>query len=242
MAHTRSTIWQRIRRYSLRITFSVLLIFMAMQLWYGAHVIWLRQHNPTMTSYMEIGLARLQKTHPNAVLTQHFVPYVHISDHAKRAVLGAEDSKFASHIGFDVEGIRHAIQKNLRAGEKVAGGSTISQQLAKNLFLTGSRSYGRKIQEAIITLQLEVLLSKERILELYLNYAEWGSGLYGIDAAAQYYFGVSASQLNSWQAARLAAMLPKPRYYQQVGSTEWLEQKTGILLRRMPQVTLPTNY
>lgn len=239
MTHKRFEIWRRTRRYSLRIMFIIFLLFVGLQLWYGAQVLWLRQHNPSMTSYMEIGLARLQESKPNAALTQHFVPYQHISDNAKRAVLGAEDSKFAHHFGFDVEGIRHAIKKNLHAGEKVAGGSTISQQLAKNLFLTGSRSYGRKVQEAIITLQLEVLLSKERIFELYLNYAEWGSGLYGIDAAAHYYFGTSASQLNSWQAARLAAMLPKPRYYQQVGSTEWLEQKTGILQRRMPKVILP---
>lgn len=239
MTHKRSNVWQRTRRYSLRILLIVFLFFIGLQLWYGAQVLWLRQHNPTTTSYMEIGLARLHESRPNAVLTQRFVPYPKISDNAKRAVLGAEDSKFASHFGFDVEGIRHAIKKNLRAGEKVAGGSTISQQLAKNLFLTGSRSYGRKAQEAIITLQLEILLSKERILELYLNYAEWGSGLYGIDAASHYYFGISASQLNSWQAARLAAMLPKPRYYQQVGSTEWLEQKTGIIQRRMPKVILP---
>lgn len=235
MPQKRSKMW----RYSKRIILIIFLLLTSLQLWYGAQVLWLRQHNPSMTSYMEIGLARLQKSDLDAALTQHFVPYKDISDNAKRAVLGAEDSKFANHPGFDIEGIRHAIKKNLRAGEKVAGGSTISQQLAKNLFLTGSRSYARKFQEAIITLQLEVLLSKERILELYLNYAEWGSGLYGIDAAARYYFGTSASQLNSWQAARLAAMLPKPRYYQQVGSTEWLEQKTAILQRRMPKVILP---
>lgn len=237
MARKRATVWRYIKRTLL----ALVVFFTGLQLWYGAQVLWLLDHNPSMTSYMEIGLARLQRSKPNAVLTHQFIPYKNISEHAKRAVIGAEDSKFANHIGFDVEGIRYAIKKNLRAGEKVAGGSTITQQLAKNLFLTGSRSYGRKVQEAIITLQLEVLLSKERILELYLNYAEWGSGLYGIESAARYYYGTSAGQLNSWQAARLAAMLPKPRYYQHVGSTEWLEQKTAIVQRRMPKVILPQN-
>lgn len=231
--------WKSVRRQLKRLVLLLLLAFIALQCWFGGWVLWYKHHNPEHTAFMSRSLTRLQVHNPNATLTHIYVPYNQISNHAKRAVIGAEDSKFVQHIGFDVEGIQHALKKNLRQGERVAGGSTITQQLAKNLFLTGSRSYGRKAEEAIISLQLELFLSKQRILELYLNYAEWGDGLYGIEAASRHYFGVSAAQLSSWQAARLAAMLPKPRYYQRVGSTEWLQQKTGIILRRLDKVAIP---
>jgi monofunctional biosynthetic peptidoglycan transglycosylase len=207
--------------------------------WFALQVWQYRDSNPEMTAFMVDGLKRLRENDPQASLTYRFVGYERISPYMKRAAVAAEDAKFVSHYGFDLEGIQHALEKNLRQGEPVAGGSSISQQLAKNLFLSGSRSYLRKGQEALITLMIEAMLSKERILELYLNVAEWGNGLYGVEAAARYYYGIPASQLGPWQAARLAAMLPKPRFYQRVGSTDWLAQKTGIIQRRMPKVTVP---
>lgn len=232
----RKALWKSLLRRSLVVMLAALI---GMQLWYGVQIWWYREHAPLMTSFMERGLASMAQSRGKAQLQHRYVPYERISIEARRAVIAAEDSRFVEHFGFDLEGIQYALKKNLREGEPVAGGSTISQQLAKNLFLTGSRSYGRKLQEAIITLELEGLLSKRRILELYLNFAEWGEGIYGIEAAARYYYGVPASALNGWQAARLAAMLPKPRFYQQAGNTDWLVQKTGIILRRMPQVRIP---
>lgn len=212
----------------------LLLGLIAVQLWFGYQVFTLRNDQPDLSAFMARAIA--QRETP---LRHHYVPYASISVHAKRAVIGAEDSRFVSHHGIDVEGMQAAWEKNRDAGAPVAGGSTITQQLAKNLYLSARRSYVRKAQEAMIALYLELLLDKRRILELYLNYAEWGDGLYGIDAAARYYFGTSAAQLNSWQAARLAAMLPKPRYYQRHGSTDWLQQKTAIIQRRAAMVSIP---
>ena len=125
----------------------------------------------------------------------------------------AEDAKFTEHDGFDWEGIQRAMDKNQRRGRIVSGGSTITQQLAKNLFLSGERSAWRKAQEAAITAMLEAVMSKRRIFEIYLNVAEWGENVFGAEAAAQHYFGVKAADLSEDQAAHLAAMLPRPRYY-----------------------------
>ncbi|MCB1837408.1 MAG: monofunctional biosynthetic peptidoglycan transglycosylase [Alcanivoracaceae bacterium] len=210
------------------------LAVVAVQGWYLFQVWQLRASQPQHSAFM--ARAAAQREQP---LRHHYVPYSRISVHAKRAVIGAEDSKFVEHHGFDVEGLKHAWEKNRDAGTAVAGGSTITQQLAKNLFLSGKRSYVRKLQEAMIALYLETLLDKRRILELYLNYAEWGNGVYGIEAAARHHFGVSAAQLDAWQSARLAAMLPKPRFYDRHGSTDWLQQKTAIVQRRASQVAIP---
>ena len=210
------------------------LAVVAVQGWYLFQVWQLRDSQPQHSAFM--ARAAAQRELP---LRHHYVPYSRISVHAKRAVIGAEDSKFVEHHGFDIEGLKHAWDKNRDAGAPVAGGSTITQQLAKNLFLTGKRSYLRKAQEAMIALYMETLLDKRRILELYLNYAEWGNGVYGIEAASRYYFGAPAAQLDSWQAARLAAMLPKPRFYDRHGSTDWLQQKTAIVQRRAPKVVIP---
>ena len=140
--------------------------------------------------------------------------YDKISVHLKRAVIAAEDDKFIDHEGFDWDGIQKAIEKNQKKGKAVAGGSTISQQLAKNLFLSPSRSYLRKAEEAVITVMIENLWDKRRILEVYLNVVEWGDGVFGCEAAAQRYYRVSAAQLAPAQAARLAVMLPNPRKYE----------------------------
>jgi len=154
-------------------------------------------------------------------------------------VIAAEDAKFVDHEGFDWDGIALAIEKNEKRGHIVAGGSTITQQLAKNLFLSGSRSWIRKGEEAVITVMLEAMLDKRRIFELYLNVIEWGSGVFGAEAAALHYFDVSAAHLSPQQAARLAAMAPNPRFYEHHQGAPGLNRKIGIILARMPAADLP---
>ena len=172
-------------------------------------------------------------------LRYQWVPYARISAHLKRAMIAAEDAKFVDHEGFDWDGIGLAIEKNQKKGHVVAGGSTITQQLAKNLFLSPTRSYLRKAEEAVITVMLEALLPKRRILEIYLNVIEWGSGVFGAEAASRQYFGVSAAQLSAEQAARLAAMAPNPRFYERNQGAPGLNRKIGIILARMPGADIP---
>ena len=155
------------------------------------------------------------------------------------AVVVAEDAKFADHEGFDWEAIEKAREKNLKKGRIVAGGSTISQQLAKNLFLSGERSALRKGQEALITVMIEHVMDKRRILEIYLNVIEWGDGVFGAEAAARHYYGVAASSLAPEQSARLAAMVPNPRFYDRNRNTAFLARHTQTILARMPQAELP---
>jgi monofunctional biosynthetic peptidoglycan transglycosylase len=184
------------------------------QLWFLGHVVWWSQFDPGSTSFMRLRLSEMHETKPNATLRYKWIPYVKISTHLKRAVVAAEDDRFVDHEGFDWEGIQRALEKNGRKGRAVAGGSTISQQLAKNLFLSPSRSYLRKAQEAVITVMIEAIWSKRRILEVYLNVVEWGDGVFGAEAAAQRYFGLSAGRLGPAESARLAVMLPNPRKYE----------------------------
>lgn len=212
---------------------------LAYQLWIFAHVWYWVDHNPAQSSFMERHLEAAQQRNPDAVLRHRWTPYERISVHLKRAMVAAEDARFLEHEGFDWEGIQDAYEKNLKKGRVVAGGSTISQQLAKNLFLSGERSMLRKAQEAVITLMIERMMSKRRILEIYLNIVEWGDGVFGAEAAARHYFGVSAAALNSYQAARLAAMTPKPRFYDRRRSTPWLERKTAMIQARMYAVKIP---
>jgi len=184
------------------------------QVWIFLLVLWWSHFNPSSTSFMDIRLDELQEKRPKAELRHEWVPYERISIHLKRAVIAAEDDSFVDHEGFDWEGIQRALEKNQRKGRAVAGGSTISQQLAKNLFLSPTRSYFRKAQEAVITVMIETVWSKRRILEVYLNVVEWGSGIFGCEAAARRYYGVPASRLGPDEAARLAVMLPNPRKYE----------------------------
>ena len=156
---------------------------------------------------------RLREERPGATVRHQWVPYRNISIHLKRAVIAAEDASFMEHRGFDWKGIRGAMEKNLREGEVVAGGSTITQQLAKNLFLSGDRAWWRKAQEAVIAVMIELVMDKRRILEIYLNVIEWGESVFGAEAAARHHFGVKAADLSAEQAARLAAMVPSPRRY-----------------------------
>jgi len=215
------------------------LVLVAIQIWFFAHVVWWKYADPASTRFMAHRLAELREHDPKARLRFDWVPYGRISVHLKRAVIVAEDAKFADHEGFDFESIQRAMERNRRRGQAVAGGSTISQQLAKNLFLSGERTYLRKAQEALITIMLEAVMDKERIFELYLNVAEWGEGLFGCEAAARHYFGIPAAALGPEQAARLAGMLPRPRFYDRNRNTVYLAAYSARILARMPQAQLP---
>jgi len=222
-----------------RLAVALLLVFVGWNLWMAARVWWLRNHNPSTTSFMDLGLTRLQGQNPRAQLRHNWVAYGDISVHLKRAVIAAEDQRFLDHDGLDWEAIEDAYQRNFAKPNRLRGGSTISQQLAKNLFLSGKRTYGRKAQEALITMMMERLLTKRRILEVYLNVIEWGNGVYGAEAAAQHYFGATAAALSPEQAAQLAAMIPKPRFYDHNRSTPYLERRTELLLSLMNRAAAP---
>ena len=213
--------------------------FLFIQLSYLARVWWMKGHNPEMTAFMERHLDRLRVKDQGARISHAWVPYDRISVHLKRAIVVSEDARFVEHEGFDWNAIEKALERNRAKGRIVMGGSTISQQLAKNLFLSGERSPWRKGEEALITVMIEYVMDKRRILELYLNVIEWGDGVFGAEAAARHYFSTSALGLSAGQSARLAAMVPNPRYYDRNRSTPWLERKTRIILARMPQAELP---
>jgi monofunctional biosynthetic peptidoglycan transglycosylase len=214
-------------------------VFVVVQAWFLFHIAYWNHVDPVQTSFMERRLDELRRRNPKATLDHRWVDYRRISVHLKRAVIAAEDAKFIDHEGFDWEGIQRALERNQKRGKLVAGGSTISQQLAKNLFLSGERSVIRKGQEALITIMLEALMEKRRILEIYLNVAEWGEGIFGAEAAARHYYGTSAARLSAEQAARLAAMLPRPRYYDRNRSTPYLDRYTERILARMPSAQVP---
>ncbi|MDR0673200.1 MAG: monofunctional biosynthetic peptidoglycan transglycosylase, partial [Zoogloeaceae bacterium] len=199
---------ERLRRWLWRGLWLILALAFGVQAWFFAHIAWWRGHDPGNTRFMRLALAELQRGNPRAQLAHAWVPYEEISLHLKRAVIAAEDSHFLEHDGFDWDGIQFALEKNLSRGQMRAGGSTITQQLAKNLFLSPSRSYLRKSQEAIITMMIEASWDKRRILEVYLNIAQWGENLFGAEAAARRYHGISAARLGPAESARLAVMLP----------------------------------
>jgi len=205
------------------------------------HICWWIKFNPSTSAFMEDRLAVIQESKPDAELKYRWVDYAQISNHLKRAVIASEDAKFKDHEGFDWEGIENAFEKNLKKGKIVAGGSTISQQLAKNLFLSSKRTPWRKAEEAVITVMLEAMLSKQRILEIYLNVIEWGDGIFGAEAAARHYYKTSAGKLSSAQAAKLAAMIPNPRFYDQHRSTKYLNRRTATIQSRMRFAELPKD-
>jgi len=200
-------------------------------------------YNPSSTAVMQQTLRELKRESPEAILRHQWIPYEQISTHVKRAVVAAEDSNFLNHSGVEWDDIRRAWEYNraqaASGSDARRGGSTISQQLAKNLFLSNSRSYLRKGQELIITYMIELTMSKERILELYLNVAQWGVNVFGIQAAAQHYYKADASQLGQNQAARLASMLPRPAYYDRRGVTQYLRSRTATIQQRMRLVQVP---
>jgi monofunctional glycosyltransferase len=227
--------WRWIGRVSLFVLGLVLLYHLLI---FG-QVLWWTWFNPSSTAFMSQRLEVLQEKNPVAKLRHRWVDYDKISLNLKRALVAAEDANFMEHEGFDWDAIQRAYEKNLKKGKIVAGGSTISQQLAKNLFLSERRSPWRKGEEAIITVMIEAVMSKRRIFEIYLNIIEWGDGVFGAEAAARHYYKKSAASLDAWEAARLAAMVPKPRYYDHNRDTPWLTRKTNLILDRMPAAQVP---
>ena len=227
------------RSFKGKIASVLFLLFFFYQLWILLHIILWTVINPGESAFMETRLEHLQEKDEKATLRHQWVNYNQISINIKQAVIAAEDAKFIDHEGFDWEGIEKAYEKNKRRKKIVAGGSTISQQLAKNLFLSNQRTPWRKAEETIITLMLETILSKQRILEIYLNVIEWGNNVYGIEAASLRYFSSHARDLNSFQSAKLASMIPNPKYYERHQDASGLIERSGIILSRMNSTQVP---
>lgn len=192
----------------------------------------LRDLKPIPTAFMEYREAEWAEQNRDMQITQKWVPMSQISPNVIKAVLIGEDDKFWNHDGFDVKGMEQALERTLEKG-KMAGGSTISQQLAKNLYLSPSKNPVRKIKEAIITWRIESTLSKRRILEIYLNVAEWGDGIFGIEAAARHYYHKSAENLTGREAARLAAVLPNPIRFHATGNQKYVQNRARIIYKIM---------
>ncbi len=189
----------------------------------------LKKENPKKTAFMKYRETESQKQGKRLKIYQIWVPLSKVSPTLTKAVLIAEDDKFWSHEGFDYEAIKKALERDLKAGRFRLGGSTISQQLTRNLYLSPEKSLLRKIKEAILTWRMEKVLSKKRILELYLNVAEWGEGIYGIEAASRHYYGKSSSDLTAQESARLATVLPSPRRYNPLGNQPYVVHRADLI-------------
>lgn len=234
----------------------VVFAFVALQLFFVARIAAMAAIDPESTSFQRSeAWAQLSST-GQVRWRQQWVPYAGIADHLKRAVIASEDDGFVNHDGVDWNAIEKAWERNARAealaskaqarapdkpvrAAKIRGGSTITQQLAKNLLLSGERTLLRKGQEFVLTLALEQLLSKQRILEIYLNSVEWGDGVFGAEAAAQHYFRKSAGKLSASEAARLAVMLPAPKRFEKAPGSAYLAGRTRTILARMGSAELP---
>ena len=236
-----------------RILLLAVLGLLLLQLFFVGRVALMVVLDPRSTSFERSEAWRLAST-GTLRWRQQWRDYAQISDHLKRAVIASEDDGFASHEGVDWDAIEKAWQRNAAAEEaaaeraaqnrparpiRIRGGSTITQQLAKNLLLSGERTLLRKGQELVLTYALEHLLDKRRILEIYLNHVEWGEGVFGAEAAAQHYFRKSAAQLSAWESARLAVMLPRPRYFEKLPRSPYLASRTRTIVARMRSAELP---
>jgi monofunctional glycosyltransferase len=223
----------------------------ALEVFFIARIALAATVDPQSTAFQRSEAWRIA-THKGAMRwKQEWAPYSRISDHLKRAVIASEDDGFATHDGVDWDAMEKAWQHNAQAEEraaarrastkrpKIVGGSTITQQLAKNLLLSGERTLLRKGQEIILTFALERMLSKERILEIYLNSVEWGEGVFGAEAAARHYWRKSAAQLTPYEAARLAVMLPRPKYFEQRPNSAYLAGRASTIMARMRSAELP---
>ena len=232
----------------------LLLAVLALQLFFVLRIATMALLAPQSSAFQRSEAWRLVSEKDQLKWRQQWVSYEKLSEHLKRAVIASEDDSFVGHDGIDWEALEKAWQKNNRAEAraakratnpakagraKVVGGSTITQQLAKNLFLSGERTLLRKGQEFVITLLLEAILSKQRILEIYLNSVEWGEGVFGAEAAAQHYFRKRASELTPLEAARLAVMLPRPRYFEKLPNSGYLAERAAVIAERMPKAQLP---
>lgn len=230
-----------LRKLILLLVIVPLVIVLTLQAYFFVQIWWWVDHNPKSTSFMRKQLDLMQEKDPDAKLEYQWVPYERISRNLKRAIIASEDSNFSEHEGVDWDALMKAYEKNHKKGKVVSGGSTITQQLAKNLFLSSDRSYIRKVQEFIITYMLEFWMDKERIFEIYLNVVEWGNGVFGAEAAARHYYGTSAANLSPSQAARLAVMLPNPRYFDKNRGSGYLARRSSLILRRMGAAELPVT-
>ncbi len=229
----------------------VAVAWLGLQVFFLARIAVMARVSPESTTFERSEAWRIVNTKNRLPWRQDWVPYAQISNHLKRAVIASEDDIFVQHDGVQWDAIEKAWAKNAKAElqaskkaqgkttPKIVGGSTITQQLAKNLFLSGERTFIRKGQEFVLTLMLESLLSKQRILEIYLNHVEWCEGIFGAEAAAQHYFQKPSSQLTPWEAGRLAVMLPRPKHYQKFPQSEYLSGRTEIILMRMGSAQLP---
>lgn len=233
----------------------LLLCLLALQASFALRIAAMAWIDPQSTSFQRSEAARLLREHGRILWSQQWVPYAQISPHLKQAVIASEDAGFTEHSGVEWDAIEKALEKNQRAearaekaqqrnperpvSVKVVGGSTITQQLAKNLFLSGERTVLRKGQELLLTLMLETLLTKQRILEIYLNHVEWGEGLFGAQAAARHYFGKDASRLAPMEAARLAVMLPAPKRFEKRPDSAYVASRAATIAARMRAVELP---
>ena len=252
----RDTLTSRILRWLLLVA----LAGVALQLFFIGRIALMAVVDPSSTTFERSEAWRIVTEKGALRWRQQWVPYVQISDHLKRAVIASEDGDFINHDGVEWEAIEKAWQKNTQAEElaakraartppgrpapatkapKIVGGSTITQQLAKNLLLSGERTLLRKGQEFVLTMALELLLSKQRILEIYLNHVEWGEGVFGAEAAAQHYYRKPASKLSAYEAARLAVMLPRPKYFEKVPNSGYLSSRASTIVARMGDAVLP---
>jgi monofunctional biosynthetic peptidoglycan transglycosylase len=233
------------------------LAVLALQLFFVLRIAAMVIVDPQSTAFERSEAWRLWQEKGSVRWRQQWVDYEQISDQLKRAVIASEDDGFTLHDGIDWDALEKAWQKNARAEAqaakkpqpvgktkpgkppKVVGGSTITQQLAKNLLLSGERTLLRKGQEFVLTLTLEAFLSKRRILEIYLNHVEWGEGVFGAEAAAQHYFRKPASRLSAFEAARLAVMLPRPKYFEKLPQSGYLSERAGVIAERLASAQLP---
>ncbi|CAN7472145.1 monofunctional biosynthetic peptidoglycan transglycosylase [Polaromonas sp. LjRoot131] len=235
-----------------------LLAGLALQLFFVARIAVMAVVDPESTAFQRSEAYLVARNTGALKWRQQWVPYDELPDTLKRAVIASEDASFAEHDGVDMEALEKAWDKNAKAEQraaqsasrlapakaavrpvKIVGGSTITQQLAKNLFLSGERTLLRKGQELVLTLLLEALLNKERILEIYLNNVEWGEGVFGAEAAAQHYYRKPAARLGAYEAARLAVMLPRPKYFETRPGSGYLASRAGTIVARMGGVELP---
>ena len=245
-----------------RLFLLMLLAGLSLQLYFVGRIAMMTLVDPESTAFERSAVYSVVTTTGSLKWRQQWVPYSDMSDNLKRAVIASEDASFTEHEGVDIEALEKAWDKNVKAEQrvqqqssprnpgaraptkpakppKIVGGSTITQQLAKNLFLSGERTLLRKGQELVLTVLLEKVLSKERILEIYLNSVEWGEGVYGAEAASQHYYRKSASKLSAYEAARLAVMLPRPKYFETRPSSGYLSSRASTIAARMGGVELP---
>ncbi len=231
-----------LRLWARRVALILAAVVLGIQLWFFGWIVYWRWHNPAQTAFMQHESERLERqsvARPPRALQRTWVDYTHISANLKRAVIASEDARFLHHEGVDWDAMEKAYAENLRRGHAARGGSTISQQLAKNLFLSPRRSYLRKMQEVLITFMIEAVWDKRRILEVYLNVVEWGDGVFGAEAGARHYYGIPAVSLDEYQAARMAAMLPSPKFFDHHRDASYLSQRAESIGKILPSARIP---